>query len=213
MKVVAIVGSPREGGNTHQSLKVVGDILEKSNIKVEYVNIGTKPISGCIACNGCAKNKDERCSIKDQEDLLNTTIQKIKEADGLLIGSPVYFAGVNGSMKSFLDRMFYVAGVNGGLFRHKVGASVVAVRRSGGLTTFNELNNYLMYAEMLIPTTNYWNVVHGTAKGEIHHDAEGLNILEVLGSNMVWLMNLVENGKGKVAEPEKIKKTFMNFIR
>ncbi len=213
MKVVAFVGSPKAEGNTYQSMKMVGNVLEQSNIEVEYINVGSKRISGCIGCGGCFKKRDERCVFTDGDDIVNTSIQKIKEADGLLIGSPVYYAGVAGSMKCFLDRIFYVAGANGGLFRHKVGASVVAVRRSGGLPTFHELNNYLTYAEMLIPTSNYWNVVHGTMPGEVFKDTEGVQIMETLGANMVWLMNLVENGKGKVEEPKPVKKVFMNFIR
>ncbi|MDW7674576.1 MAG: flavodoxin family protein, partial [Bacillota bacterium] len=120
---------------------------------------------------------------------------------------------IGGTMKSFLDRAFYVAGVNGGLFRHKVGASVVAVRRSGGLPTFDQLNNFLNYSEMLIPTANYWNVIHGARQGEALHDEEGVQIMRVLGKNMAWLMKLVENGKGVVIEPERESKKYMNFIR
>lgn len=116
-------------------------------------------------------------------------------------------------MKAFLDRAFYVSSSNGNLFRHKVGAALVTVRRSGGVTTFNQLNNYLNYAEMLIPTTNYWNVVHGARPGEIFKDEEGIQILRVLGKNMAWLLKLVENGKTKINEPEKEIKTFTNFIR
>jgi len=116
-------------------------------------------------------------------------------------------------MKSFLDRAFYVNGANKGLFRHKVGASVVAVRRSGGLPTFNALNNYLSYAEMLIPSSNYWNVIHGAKPGEVEQDEEGVQIMQVLGRNMAWLMKLVENGKGNIPAPEAAKKRYMNFIR
>lgn len=115
-------------------------------------------------------------------------------------------------MKSFLDRAFYVTSMNNGMLRHKVGASVVAVRRSGGLPTFDQLNNFLCYSEMLMPTSNYWNVIHGTRPGEATQDAEGVQIMRVLGKNMAWLMKLVENGKGTVAPPEREAKTYMNFI-
>jgi multimeric flavodoxin WrbA len=119
---------------------------------------------------------------------------------------------MGGTMKSFLDRAFYVAGVNGGLFRHKVGASVVAVRRSGGLPTFDQLNNFLMYSEMMVPSSNYWNVIHGTRPGEAVQDTEGVQIMRVLGKNMAWLLKLVEHGKGTVPAPEREQKTYLNFI-
>lgn len=116
-------------------------------------------------------------------------------------------------MKAFLDRAFYVTSVNDGMLRHKVGASVVAVRRSGGVSTFDQLNNYLNYSEMLIPTSNYWNVVHGTKPGDALQDEEGVQIMRVLGKNMAWLLKVLENSKDKVAKPEREPKIFMNFIR
>jgi multimeric flavodoxin WrbA len=116
-------------------------------------------------------------------------------------------------MKAFLDRAFFVASVNNGMFRHKVGASVTAVRRSGGVTTFDQLNNYMNYSEMLMPTSQYWNVIHGSAPGEAMQDLEGVQIMRVLGKNMAWLLKLVENGKGTVKEPERESKVYMNFIR
>jgi multimeric flavodoxin WrbA len=143
---------------------------------------------------------------------VNEWIQKMKHADGIVFGSPVHFAAMGGTMKSFLDRPFYVTGVNGGMLRHKVGAAVVAVRRSGGLPTFDQLNNYLLYSEMLIPASNYWNVIHGTRPGEVTQDSEGIQIMRVLGKNMAWLMKLVEHGKGAVAPPERESKIYMNFI-
>jgi multimeric flavodoxin WrbA len=137
----------------------------------------------------------------------------MKEADGILLGSPVHYASISGNMKSFLDRAFYVTGVNGGMLRHKVGASVIAVRRSGGLTAFHDMNNFITYAEMMIPTSNYWNVIHGTTPGEVLNDAEGVQIMEVLGRNMAYLMKLMEFGKDKVEAPERTRKTYTNFIR
>ena len=137
----------------------------------------------------------------------------MKHADGIILGSPVHYAAMGGTMKSFLDRAFYVSGVNGGMMRHKIGTSVVAVRRSGGLPTFNQLNNFLCYSEMLMPTSNYWNVIHGTRPGEATQDAEGVQIMRVLGKNMAWLMKLVENGRGVVAPPEKEAKIYMHFVR
>jgi multimeric flavodoxin WrbA len=145
-------------------------------------------------------------------DEVNGWIQKMKHADGIILGSPVHYAAMGGAMKSFLDRAFYVTSVNDGMLRHKVGVSVVAVRRSGGLTTFDQLNNFLCYAEMLIPTSNYWNVIHGARPGEVTQDEEGVQIMRVLGKNMAWLMKLVENGAGTLVPPEREPKIYMNFI-
>jgi multimeric flavodoxin WrbA len=211
MKVVAFNGSPKPEGNTYHAIKIVLGELEKNGIETEIICVGNKAIGGCLACNKCVKNRDEQCSVKT--DKVNEWIQKMKLADGIIIGSPVHYSGMGGNMKSFLDRAFYVAGANGSLFRHKVGAAVVAVRRSGGLTTFNALNHYLHYAEMLIPSSNYWNVIHGTRPGEALQDEEGVQIMQVLGRNMAYLMKLVENGKGKVTPPEMSGKVYTNFIR
>ena len=211
MKVVAFNGSPKKAGNTFQALKMVTDELEKEGIETKIIHVGNKAIRGCIACGKCREYQNEQCVLLDDE--VNEWIQQMKNADGMLLGSPVHFAAMGGAMKSFLDRAFYVSGSNGGLFRHKVGASVVAVRRSGGLPTFNQLNNFMCYAEMLIPTSNYWNVIHGTAPGEATQDAEGVQIMRVLGKNMAWLLKLVENGKGKVVPPEQETKTYMHFVR
>ncbi|WP_432663866.1 flavodoxin family protein [Wukongibacter baidiensis] len=211
MKVVAFNGSPRKEGNTYYAIKMVMNELEKEGIKTEIVHVGNKRIRGCVACYQCSANKDERCAIQDDE--VNDWIQKMKEADGIVIGSPVYYSGVAGTMKSFLDRAFLVAGVNDRMLRHKVGASVVAVRRSGGIPTFNQLNQYINYSEMIMPTSNYWNVIHGTNPGEALQDEEGVQIMKVLGKNMAWLMKLAENGKGKAEVAEAEEKVFTNFIR
>lgn len=211
MKVVAFNGSPKEKGNTYHAIQIVTGELAKEGIETEIIHVGNKSIRGCVACGQCAKNQNEQCVQPGDE--VNAWIQKIKEADGILIGSPVHYSAMAATMKAFLDRAFYVASVNGWLFRHKVGASVVAVRRSGGLPTFDQLNNYLNYSEMLIPTSNYWNVIHGTRPGEVLQDEEGVQIMRILGKNMAWLLKLVENGKGKVAEPEREGKVLTNFIR
>ncbi|MBF4694180.1 flavodoxin family protein [Fusibacter ferrireducens] len=208
MKVIAINGSPRKEGNTYHALKIVGDELEKEGIEVEIVHVGNQMIRGCMGCNTCMKNRNEKCVIDD--DLVNEAIQKMKEADGILLGSPVHYAAVGGTMKSFLDRAFYAGS---GLYRHKVGAAVVAVRRSGGLPTFTQLNNFINYAEMVMPTSNYWNVIHGGAPGEVMQDEEGKQIMRVLGKNMAWLMKTIEHGKQAIPAPEKEKKTYMSFIR
>ena len=211
MKALAFNGSPNKEGNTWHAIKIVAAELEKEGIETEIIHVGNKVISGCTACAQCIKNKNEQCVLPGDE--VNEWIQKMKSADGIILGSPVHYSAIGGTMKSFLDRAFYVTSFNNGMLRHKVGASVVAVRRSGGLPTFDQLNNYLCYSEMLIPTSNYWNVIHGTLPGEASRDEEGVQIMRVLGRNMAWLMKLVENGKGKVAAPEREKKKFTNFIR
>ncbi|HOQ10549.1 MAG TPA: flavodoxin family protein [Syntrophomonadaceae bacterium] len=211
MKVVAFNGSPRKEGNTYQAIKIVTDELEKAGIDTEIIQVGHKAIRGCIDCGKCKENLNEKCSFT--KDDVNEWIQKIKNADGVIFGSPVYYAGLNGTMKAFLDRAFYVANANGGLFRHKVGAAVVALRRSGGVTTFDQLNHYLAFSEMLIPSANYWNVIHGTLPGEALQDEEGVQIMRVLGKNMAWLLKLVQNGRGVVEEPAMEAKTRTNFIR
>lgn len=211
MKVVAFNGSPQKEGNTYHAIKIVTKELEKENIETEIIHVGNKSIRGCTACGQCIKNKNEKCVLPGDE--VNEWIQKMKKADGIILGSPVYYSSIAGTMKAFLDRAFYVTGVNDSILRHKVGASVVAVRRSGGLTTFNELNNYINYSEMIMPNSNYWNVIHGTQPGESLKDEEGIQIMRVLGKNMAWCLNLVENGKGMVDEPKRENKIFTNFIR
>jgi multimeric flavodoxin WrbA len=211
MKVVAFNGSPRKKGNTVGSLNTVLSELEKQGIETELIHVGQEKIRGCLSCFKCMAKHNEKCVTED--DPVNDWIQKIKMADGLLLGSPVYFAGVAGTMKSFLDRAFLVNSMNNNLFRHKVGASVVALRRSGGLPTLNTLNHYLLYSEMFIPTSNYWTVAHGMMPGEMEQDGEGKQILEVLGRNMAWLLKLMEAGRKSVPPPEPVAKIMTNFIR
>lgn len=211
MKVVAFNGSPKKEGNTFHAIKTVAEELEKDGIEVEIVHVGNKLVRGCLACGGCARNKNERCVIETDE--VNEWIQKMKDADGIILGSPVYYSAIAGTMKSFLDRAFYVGSSNGGMFRHKVGTSVVAVRRAGGIPTFDQLNNYINFSEMIMPTSNYWNVAYGRTPGEMLNDEEGMQIMRVLGKNMAWIMKLVEFGKGKVEPPEQEVKRYMHFIR
>ncbi|TKG93669.1 flavodoxin family protein [Puteibacter caeruleilacunae] len=211
MKVVAFNGSPKKQGNTFHALQLVCKELEAEGIETEIVHLGNKGIRACTACNKCRENQDEKCIIKT--DNVNDWIQKMKNADGILLGSPVHFSSMSANMKAFLDRAFYVSGSNGNLFRHKAGATIAAVRRSGGLPTFNEMNNYINYSEMLIPTSNYWNVIHGTMPGEVLQDEEGVQIMRVLGKNMAYLLKLIEHGKEAITPPERENKTFTHFIR
>lgn len=211
MKTVAFNGSPNKNGNTWHAIKMVADELQKKGIATEIVHVGNKAVRGCLACGQCFEKKNEQCI--QTEDQVNEWIHLMKGADGIILGSPVHYSAVAGTMKSFLDRAFYVAGSNNSMLRHKVGAAVVAVRRSGGLPAFNQLNNFLCYSEMLLPTSNYWNVIHGARPGEVTKDEEGVQIMRTLGKNMAWLMQLVEHGKGSVPPPEWEKKIYMNFVR
>jgi len=211
MKVIAINGSPNKEGNTFHALSMIGNELTAEGIDFEILHVGHKMIHGCTACRKCAVNKDEMCSIKTDD--LNQWIQKIKEFDGIIIGSPVYYSGIAGTMKSFLDRLFFVSGSNGNLLRHKVAAAVVAVRRTGGSATLDSLNHYLTYSEMIVATSNYWNVIHGGASGEVNQDVEGKQIMRVLGKNMAWLLKMKEVTANMIEPPKKEKKETTNFIR
>ncbi len=211
LKVVAVNGSPRKEGNSFHALTGVGRQLQEHNIDFEILHIGNQMVRGCLACGICAKNRDEKCSITN--DPVNESIQQLKAADGIILASPVYYAGIAGTMKCFLDRVFYVAGSNGGLFRQKVAAAVVAVRRTGGSSTFDSLNHYLTYSEMILATSNYWNITHGRTPGEVLQDAEGVQIMDLLGKNMAWLLKMREQTKAQLPGPEPVAKILTNFIR
>ena len=210
MKILAFNGSPREKGNTYNAINMVAKELKKEEIEVEIIHIGNKPLSGCIACGKCKENKNERCAIDDE---VNEWIQKMKVADGIILGSPVYYSSIAGNMKCFLDRAFYVCGVNNGILRHKVGASVVVARRSGGVSAFSQLNKYLMYSEMLIATSCYWNVIYGHKEGEALKDSEGQQIMSILGRNMAWIIKLLNSNIETSIKQDVENRVFMNFIR
>jgi len=211
MKVVAINGSPHKEGNTYQALKLVGSKLEENGIYFEIIHVGHKAVRGCTGCGTCFKMRNEKCVFTS--DPVNDWIQTMKDADGIIISSPVYYSGVAGTMKSFLDRVFYVSLSNGNFFRHKVGAAVVAVRRSGGSSTLDSLNHYLAYSEMMLATSSYWSIIHGTSPGEALQDAEGVQIMEVLGENMAWQLKMREMTKDTLPAPAKVRKVMTNFIR
>ena len=211
MKVTAINGSPHKEGNTYHALARIGERFKESGIEFEIIQVGDKAIRGCIACGTCGKRRDGKCAFGD--DPVNESLQKMKDSEGIIIASPVHYSGVPGAMKSFLDRVFYVAGANGGLFRHKVGAALVAVRRSGGSSTLDGLNHYLSYSEMIVATSNYWNIVHGRLPGEMEQDAEGVQIVDVLAKNFAWILKMREATMDSVPAPEQEQKIMMNFIR
>jgi multimeric flavodoxin WrbA len=211
MKVIAINGSPRPEGNCHRALVRLGGRMEAEGIGFEILQVGDKAIRGCIACGSCGKRADGTCVFAD--DIVNECVAKMKGADGIVLASPVYYSGVAGTMKCFLDRAFYVAGASGSLFRHKVGAALVAVRRSGGSSTLDCLNHYLTYSEMIVATSNYWDIVHGGAKGDVEKDAEALQTVDVLAKNLAWVLKMREATKASIQPPEKALKVYTNFVR
>ncbi|MDR3108785.1 MAG: flavodoxin family protein [Planctomycetaceae bacterium] len=211
MKVIAINGSPKANGNTGLALAALLEEVKAAGIETELCTIGNKVIRGCIGCGRCGTAKDGRCAAFD--DSVNELLPKMTAADGIVFGSPVYFSGVNGTIKSFLDRVFYVSLANGNLFRHKLGAAVVAVRRSGGTASFDQLNKYFTISEMLTVGSCYWNIVHGATPGELLEDKEGMRIVRTLGRNLAWYLKLVEHGKQKYPAPEPLEPARTNFVR
>ena len=190
MKVVAFNGSPRKEGNTYQSLQVVMGELHKEGIETEVVQLGGKNIHGCIACYKCFKNKDKECSIKD--DGVNAYIKKMMEADGIIIGSPVYFSNVTSEVKAFIDRAGLVARANDNLLKRKVGAGVVAVRRAGATFAFSAINFFFFIQEMIVPGSIYWNLAIGREPGDVQEDEEGMMTFKTLGQNMSWLLKKIK---------------------
>jgi multimeric flavodoxin WrbA len=186
MKVVAFNGSPRINGNTHEALGIVLDALKKEGLETELIDLCREDLKPCRACGSCARNKDERCVMVD--DRLNEHLQKMKAANGIIIGSPVYFGNMTAQTKAFVDRAFYVARANGALFRRKVGAAVAVNRRAGALDTFDEINKLFLISQMIVPGSSYWNTVTALKPGDIAMDEEGIRTLRTLGQNMAWLL-------------------------
>ncbi|MDR0871110.1 MAG: flavodoxin family protein [Planctomycetaceae bacterium] len=211
MKVLAINGSPKPDGNTATALKALLNEVETEGIETELITLGSESIHGCIGCCQCMEKQDKRCSAFD--DAVNELMPKLIAADALVLGSPVYFSGINGTLKAFLDRAFFVAWVNGAPFRLKPGVGYVAARRSGGTAAFEQLNKYFQISEMPVVSSCYWNVGHGFGPGEIRQDGEGLYIARTAGRNLAWLLKLIENGKGKVSPPKREDGVTTNFVR
>ena len=186
MKVIGINGSPRKGGNTDIVIKTVFTELENEGIETELIQLGGKQVHGCTACGKCREFKDGRCHIKN--DFLNEVIAKMVEADGILLGSPVYFADITSEMKALIDVAGYVTRGNGHLLRRKVGAAIIVERRGGAMHAFETLNNFFLINQMIIPGSSYWNFAFGGAPGDVLNDEEGIRTMKTLGENMAWLM-------------------------
>ncbi|MCL2691795.1 MAG: flavodoxin family protein [Candidatus Bathyarchaeota archaeon] len=189
MKVVAFNGSPRENGNTAILIHHVLKVLQEEGIETEFVQLGGQLIHGCMACGSCLKLQNRECKIVD--DNVNVYIKKMLEADGIILGSPTYFSMMTSELKALIDRAGYVGRSNGHLFKRKVGAAIVAVRRTGAMPTFDAINHFFLINGMIIPGSSYWNVGVGLRKGDVEDDVEGIEIMKALGKNMAWLLEKI----------------------
>ena len=206
MKVLIINGSPRADGNTSVALREMETVFEKNGIETETIQVGMKEIRGCVACNYCFKNG--KCAI---DDIVNELAEKLNECDGLVVGSPVYYAAANSTLTALLDRLFYSS--SGTDKTMKVGASVAVCRRGGASATFDQLKKYFTISGMPLASSQYWNSVHGRAPGEAVQDDEGLQTMRTLAENMTFLMRSIQLGKEKYGIPQKEKKIFTSFIK
>jgi multimeric flavodoxin WrbA len=190
MKVVALNSSARKDGNTAILLNLVLDELKKEGVETELIQFAGKHIAGCRACYKCFENKDRRCAVKN--DILNDVLGKMEEADGMLLGSPTYFSDVSASMRAFIERCGFVGRANDYMFKHKVGAAIVAVRRAGAIPAFNSMNLFLHYMQMVMPGASYWSLGIGRDPGDVLKDEEGIQTMKNLGENMAWLLKKLQ---------------------
>ncbi len=206
MKVLLINGSPREHGCTYTALSEIAETLEKNGVTAEIFHIGKKPIAGCMACNSCASTG--RCVIDDE---VNKLAARLDEFDGIVLGSPVYYAAASGQLCAFLDRLFYF---NGAKMAGKLGAAVVSCRRGGAEAAWDRLNKYFGISSMFIVGSQYWNQIHGSTPEQVKKDAEGLQTMRTLAQNMAWMLKNIEAGrKAGIALPKYEPRISTNFIR
>ncbi len=190
MKVVAFNGSPRPEGNTATLIRIVLSELEKEGLDTELVQVGGHRLSGCTACGHCIANKNSRCVVDD--DIVNDCIAKMIDADGMILGSPTYFADLTTEMKALIDRAGFVCRASGDLLRRKAGAAVVAVRRAGAIHVFDSINHFFTISQMIIPGSSYWNLGIGREQGEVENDNEAVQTMQTLARNMAWLLRKIK---------------------
>ena len=205
MKVLLINGSPNANGNTAMALHEMEKVFSEQGIETEWIHVGNMAIRGCLACQTCYKNA--KCAI---DDAVNEVAKKFEACDGMVVGSPVYYAGANGTLTTFLDRLFYSTRFDK---RMKVGAAVVAARRGGLSSTFDQLNKYFTISGMPIASGQYWNSIHGAKPGQAAEDAEGLQSMRTLANNMSFLIKSIDLGKQQFGLPEREKHVYTNFVR
>ena len=205
MKILILNGSPHSSGNTATVLNEMASVFRNEGIEAEMINLGDQIIRGCTGCGACYKIK--KCVY---DDIVNELAVKFEEADGMLIGSPVYYASANSTLTACLDRLFYSTRFDK---RMKVGAAIAVARRGGLSSTFDQLNKYFTISEMPVASSCYWNGIHGAVPGDVMQDAEGLRVARTLAKNMVFLMRSIELGKKVYGLPEREPKAFTNFIR
>ena len=206
MKVILVNGSPHKNGCTYTALSEIAETLANEGIETEIFWVGNKPISGCIACKGCFNTG--KCVITDT---VNEFVEKAKDADGFIFGSPVHYAGASGAITSFMDRAFYH---KAGIYQGKPAAAIASCRRGGASATFDQLNKYFTICSMPVVSSQYWNMVQGNTPDEVKQDLEGLQTMRTLGRNMAWMLKCIEAGKKAGIEfPEHEEKVATNFIR
>ena len=210
MKVVAINGSPRKGGNVSQCLDIMAKEFVREGIEFEVLQPGPR-VHPCMACYHCLEKGTLHCVQND--DMVNEIIDKCIEADGIILASPVYHGAIAGSMKCVMDRVMLAAGCGENQFHHKVGAAFCTLRRSGGMETYQQLLGIMDAMEMVIVTSDYWGAVHGADPGEAMQDIEGTEVVAKLARNIAWMVKVIDAAKGKIDPPETRKRTFTNFIR
>ena len=205
MKVLMLNGSPHKNGTTFRALSEIATILNENGIETEIVTVGDKKVHGCMACGGCAKAG--KCVF---DDIVNELVEKLTFADGLIVGSPVYFAGANGTLLSILDRMFY----NRKNFAYKPAAAVAVARRAGTTATLDMINKYFFISKMPVVSSQYWNMVFGSNGEQAEEDKEGLQTMRTLGKNMAWMLKCIEAGKkAGITIPESEQAVKTNFVR
>jgi len=189
MKAVAFNGSARKDGNTAILLNLVLDELKKEGIETELIQLAGETLSGCIACYKCAENKDQKCTVT--KDRLNEYVAKMHQAHGILLGSPTYISDMTANMKALIERCTVVSRSNGNLFKRKIGAAVIAVRRAGSTHVLSSMNYFFLINQMIIPGSSYWNMAFGRNPGEVRNDTEGIQTMKTLGQNMAWLLKKI----------------------